>query len=566
MPHLSPSVFQTWFDTLKQLEVGAILAAAGAAAGMPVRMLKQAARRFTRGLDYVADRPILAVALPGLLSFVGAAAAGLFVHVLEPTIHDEFSYLLQADTFADGRLSNPSHPMWKHFESFHINQQPTYQSKYPPAQGFFLAIGLRATGDPIVGVWLSSALAMSAFAWMFRGWLPPRWAAWGSLVVLIRVGITSYWAQAYWGGAVAALGGALVYGAYPRLRAAPNVRDALWLGAGLFVLSNARPFEGLLATLPVAAGLAWHFVRATAAPRAVWLSRVAVPVAVILAIDAAWIATYNKAVTGNATTMPYFVHAQTYARISQWIFGSENVPQPYRHEQMRRYYEEEELPYFERQQRATQLFIEIPWKIVRAADIPYSGLMALPILFAIPLWRRRRTRFPLLAFLFALGGLSTLTVLLSHYGAPSAAAGFLIVTQGLRHLAACRFRGRRFGRVAAIGATVVAVGTSIFILHYQGTQADSWGRVRAHVQSRMEEVEGNHLVVVQYGPLHICHFEWVYNKADIDASQVVWARDMGEAENRELIAYFLARGRKIWLMRVDDDGVLPEPVEYPGLR
>src|SRR3989454_5209292 len=214
-----------------------------------------------------AQRRALSVAVVGILAVVARLAVLPILPVPDPAIHDEFSYLLMSDTFAHGRLANPTHPMWVHFETFHVNQVPTYVSKYFPAQGIFLAIGQVVFGHPFWGVLLSSALMCAAICWMLQGWMPPAWALLGGLLAVVRLGTFSYWVNSYWGGAVAALGGALVLGALPRIKEKQRAWDALLMGLGLAILANSRPYEGLGFSLPIMEAMAvWIFRN----PRGLW--------------------------------------------------------------------------------------------------------------------------------------------------------------------------------------------------------------------------------------------------------------------------------------------------------
>src|SRR5881296_27722 len=256
-----------------------------------------------------------------------------------PGIHDEYSYLLLGDTLAHGRLANPTHPMWMSFESFHINWFPTYSSKYPPGQGVVLAVG-QWLGLPWVGVVLSVGAMCAAILWMLQGWLPARWALLGGVMVALKFGIASYWVNSYWGGAVAATGGALVAGAMPRIIRRARTRDALLLGLGIAILANSRPYEGLLLSIPIAGWFLWWLAgksKAPAAPR-VRIVRVFVPLAVVLLLTAGFIGYYNWRLTGNALLFPYALNSRTYRTTGLFLWDHPEEPIQYNNEQFEDFY------------------------------------------------------------------------------------------------------------------------------------------------------------------------------------------------------------------------------------
>ncbi len=514
-------------------------------------------------LRSISRRPSLACLLPALASVVLRLSLLPWLPIPNPVVPDEYSHILLAKTFLLGRMANPAHPLWQHFESIHILSQPTYSSMYMAGQACFLALGQLVFGNLFWGVVLSTALFCGALTWFLRAYVPPGWALFGGLLAAVRIGGASYWNDSYWGGSAGALGGAMVLGAYPRLVRTWKPGPAIVFAAGLVVLANTRPWEGAWLGVVLVLGLL----------RSLWASRVrvassrlvlSVGLAVLFLAVSGWAMTRHwKAVTGSALTLPYQINQRTYG----WpltLPWTKVTPVEYRHPELALY---RDFEIGEHRQITVPSAIPIGLLLKYAVNLRFFFGVALcaTFLFTVRILRDRRTRSVWLAGTIV--GLAVITEQTGypHYLSPAAPVVILFIVQGLRHLALC---GK--GRVG-FGPAVVRVALPFYVVLLlarvvapaSGAAAvpnfaswccvDMGARDRAPIVDRLRALPGDHLVIVTYDFAKYDTVEWVYNEPDIDHAKIVFARDMGERENQKLMQYY--PNRRVWRVRVGKDHV-----------
>jgi hypothetical protein len=493
---------------------------------------------------------IVALAILARVSFLGIDPIPI------PQVHDEFSYLLAGDTFAHGRLTNPPHPMSVFFDTFHVNQHPTYMSKYPPAQGGALALGERLD-NPWIGVLISVGVMCGAILWMLQSWLPARWAVLGGLLVLLRFDLFNYWVDSYWGGAVAATGGALVMGAIPRIMTHQRSRDAVLLGLGAGILANSRPFEGFVLCSTVACFLGVWLVRRASPPLKIILLRVILPLFAMLVATAAFIGYYNWRVSANPFELPFTVNNQTYMTTPLFIWQKARAPLQYANQQFSDFYNgdarAEWMYWFE---SGTRRILDHTIEDLRSFRDEYFEPQFAMLLLAVPcVLRDRKMRFPCAQFLFCLLASLTGIWFWPHYVAPLTATIFLLVVQALRYLRRWEFAGRPVG----IGLSRVIVSFTLAMIPIHAIEAirnpqslslfETRMPNRATIAAQLEAMPGHQLVIVRYSDDHDPNEEWVYNRADVDDARVVWAREIPDLDIHPLLEYY--RGRTVWVVEPD---------------
>ncbi len=483
-----------------------------------------------------------------------------------PFISDEYAYLLQSDTFASGRLTNPPPPFPEHFASVYVLAQPTYAAEYQVGQGLTLATGQALTGWPWAGVVLSMGLMCALIYWALLGWLPANWAFVGALVTVdVPLGVLSYWMNSYWGGCVPAIGGTLVLGSLVRLRSSRPTLYSIVTAAGLIILINSRPLEGTFLTAVVACALVyWTFVAKQLRVRA-FIGQVVPALAIGSLAAIAFAGYYNQRVTGKPAEFPYLLYRSEYG-LPQGFFWQKPVIVPVAQmpSDIRSEYEDQ-LRQHERRKALKPLIGAMGGKLRRFWEF-YIGIpLTLPLLFLPFIWRGPDMKLAMWTLLVVLG-LDNLTFFayFPHYSAAVIAAIALVLIHCLRRMRASGqaglFLSRALPLICLAGLLVPMCGRLI-----ENGRPAALAKLRNLWQSqflhdvdrenfvpRLEQEPGRQLVLVRYKPYKndgVKKFEWIFNRADLSTAKIVWAREMDAASNEQLLRYFA--GRKLWLAKPD---------------
>jgi hypothetical protein len=440
-----------------------------------------------------------------------------------PDVYDEFGHLLVADTLRHFRFANPPLPLPQFFETFFVLQSPTYSSIYPLGQGLALALGWLLFGTPWAGVLLSTAAFCGLCYWMLRGWTTPGWALLGGLLTVFQFGPLSPWTNSYWGGAYTAAAGCLVLGASPRLRSHWRTRDAVLLGLGLGMHLLSRPFESILLLLTVVLFFP---------PRFTSLWKPAVIAALVCLPAVGLVLAQNKQVTGNWLTLPYTLSQYQYGVPASFTFQ----PYPVPHRELTH---EQEMDYkMQRAFRAREIdtpstyFQRLFYRVRYLRFFLYPPLYLALIAFLAGIRDYRHLWIALALLIFALGT-NFYPLFLPHYIAGITCLFVLVSVEGLRTLS--RWPA---GANAARVLVYLCVLQFAFAFFTYTAERDRNPERRVEINRQLSRIPGKLLVLVRYWPRHIFQDEWVYNSAGIDASRIIWARDLGDPEDQKLLHHY----------------------------
>jgi hypothetical protein len=342
------------------------------------------------------------------------------------------------------------------------------------------------------------------------------------------------------------------------MRRGADIFHAMTMAAGLLILANSRPFEGMIVSIPASIMVLVMLVRISGqGGLKSCFYRFILPLSTILLFGSGFMASYNHAVTGSLFRMPYQEYGAQYDSAPMFVFQKPQRPIQYRHEDFRSLYMNEHYTMYESQLRFMGWLRKRPNSIISPL-VFFVGPFSFAMFWLPAAIRRKPVRIAFLSGLVLITIHQSVIATVPHYIAPAACLIIFVVISCMRELSIIRFGNYRIGRICVIYLmtllpiclTMVAMKRDHFSSFY----------IKSKIQNQLETTDGQHLVIVGSGtkPGDVNTFAWIYNHPDIDRSKVVWAYDMGPVMNQELLDYF--KDRKFWKIKTENQ--YPVLIEY----
>jgi hypothetical protein len=323
-------------------------------------------------------------------------------------------------------------------------------------------------------------------------------------------------------------------------------------GLGLAILANSRPYEGLVLSVPAIVFLVAKRWRAGVPA----LARQLAPAAAVLALSICGMTFYFWRVTGNPMRMPYQVYTAEYAAAPAFLVQRAPATPAYRDASIR----DANLSFAADYRRYASLsgFARLGAQRLAHVALFYLGpLVLVTLLMAPALLRSPKLRLLVIAAGTVSAALLVTVPFQPHYAAPIGPILLALATGAFRALWLLQRKAIAIGRPVVLAAPIVcAIGQ---ILIPSAPPSHSRLEFRPQLVRQLEQRGGRHLVFVRYESPHALSEEWVFNTADIDRSSIVWARDLGPAQNRLLMEYYPLR--KAWVLWADRNP--PQIANYP---
>ena len=154
----------------------------------------------------------------------------------------------------------------------------------------------------------------------------------------------------------------------------------------------------------------------------------------------------------------------------------------------------------------------------------------------------------------ALLAMSQTLYLHPHYFAPLTGLMWFLTIVGARAFASWKLGATRRPWIACALLLVAALAPTAGAM-----KRGPWRPRRSLVESQVAAEAGRQLVIVHFGADIDFHESWIYNAADVDTSQVVWARSLGQDADDRLLRYYA--DRHAWHLFVDRKSIHLVPID-----